>query len=237
MKKALALLLAVITLLSLTACSKKEKTENFGGTWKVDSIEYEGAKFSVQEWNNMEDEDFSEFYIIFKDGGKAYVYDDGYGDLVDWLKSDDSIMIGDEKCSIVDKMICFDYYGDKIYLKKVSDNQTIPQEKDTNDDENEDEYSENVSVDDKSENTDTEWKEFLADYEAWVDDYIEIVKKYKENPADTSILSDYSAMLSEMSEWTEKADEIELELEDTNAAIEYSAELLRIVAKLSEVAY
>lgn len=234
MKKALSLLLAVIMILSLTACSKKEKNEKFEGTWKIDCIEYEGSKFSVQEWNNMEGEDFSEFYIIFKDGGKAYVYDGDYGDLVDWLKSYDSIMIGDEKCSIVDKMICFDYYGDKIYLKKVSDNQTIPEEKD---DENldKDEYLEDVSGDD--ENADTEWKEFLTDYEAWVDDYIEIVKKYKENPADTSILSDYSAMLSEMSEWSEKADEIEIELEDTNAALEYSAELLRIVAKLSEVAY
>ena len=86
---------AVIMITSLTACGEKEKNEDFGGTWKVDSIEYEGSKFSVEEWNNMEDEDLSGFYIIFKDGGKAYVYDDGYGDLVNWLKSDDSIMIGD----------------------------------------------------------------------------------------------------------------------------------------------
>lgn len=95
MKKLFALLLAVIMITSLTVCGEKEKNEDFGGTWKVDSIEYEGSKFSVEEWNNMEDEDLSGFYIIFKDGGKAYVYDDGYGDLVNWLKSDDSIMIGD----------------------------------------------------------------------------------------------------------------------------------------------
>ena len=95
MKKLFALLLAVIMITSLTACGEKEKNEDFGGTWKVDSIEYEGSKFSVEEWNNMEDEDLSGFYIIFKDGGKAYVYDDGDGDLVNWLKSDDSIMIGD----------------------------------------------------------------------------------------------------------------------------------------------
>ena len=54
------------------------------------------ASFSVFPVATMtEDEDLSGFYIIFKDGGKAYVYDDGYGDLVNWLKSDDSIMIGD----------------------------------------------------------------------------------------------------------------------------------------------
>lgn len=246
MKKLLALLLAVIMITSLTACGEKEKKEDFGGTWKVEFIEYEGSKFTVEEWNNMEDEDLSDFYIIFKDGGKAYVYDDEYGDLVDWLKSDDSIMIGDEKCSIVDGMICFDYYGDKIYLKKTSDNQEIPKEDDESDDVDEDLNSEEDSTTNETTSSDTakdssaddaEWKQFLKDYEAWVDDYIEIVKKYKDNPSDMSILSDYTEMVSEMADWSERADEIELELEDTSAALEYSAELLRIAGKLAEAAY
>ena len=36
---------------------------------------------------------------------------------------------------------------------------------------------------------------------------------------------------------TEGIPEIELELEDTNAALEYSTELLRIAGKLAEAAY
>ena len=232
MKRLLALLLALIMITSLTACGGKGKNENFVGTWKVDCIEYEGSKFSVEEWNNIEDEDLSDFYIVFKDGGKAYVYDE-YGDLVNWLKSDDSIMIGDEKCSIVDGMICFDYYGDKIYLKKTSESQEIPKE-----DEDDSSVDETTSYETENDTTtdDAEWKQFLKDYEAWVDDYIEIVKKYKDNPSDTTILSDYTEMVSEMADWTEQADEIELELEDTSAAIEYSAELLRIAGKLAEAA-
>lgn len=241
MKKLLVLLLVVMMITSLTACSKKEKSEDFGGTWKIDSIEYEGSKFSVEEWNNMEDEDLSGFYIIFKDGGKAYVYIDGYGDLVNWLKSDDSIMIGDEKCSIIDGKICLDYYGDKIYLKKTSDSQEIPKEDAGEDLTYEDDSSvvETISpeVEKDSTNDDAEWKQFLKDYEAWVDDYIVIVKKYKDNPSDMSILSDYAEMISEMTDWTERADEIELELEDTDAALEYSAELLRIAGKLAEATY
>ena len=100
---------------------------------------------------------------------------------------------------------------------------------------------------DKSEETKTpsindstgteEWKQFLKDYEAWVDDYIAIVKKYKDNPTDMSILTDYTNMVSEMADWAERADEIELELEDTDAALEYSSELLKIAAKLAEAAY
>ncbi len=79
-----------------------------------------------------------------------------------------------------------------------------------------------------------EWRQFLKDYEAWVDDYIEIVKKYKANPSDTSILSDYTEMTSKVVEWSEKADEIASELEDTSAALEYSKELLRIAEKLEK---
>ena len=77
----------------------------------------------------------------------------------------------------------------------------------------------------------------MKDYEAWVDDYIEIIKKYKDNPTDMSILSDYTEMMSEAAEWTEKADEIELELEDTDEALEYTKEVLRIAGKITEAAY
>ena len=40
----------------------------------------------------------------------------------------------------------------------------------------------NTQTDSKeNSNNSAEWKEFLKDYEEWVDDYIEIVKKQKEN--------------------------------------------------------
>ena len=89
---------------------------------------------------------------------------------------------------------------------------------------------------DISSSDDTGWRQFLKDYEAWVDDYIAMVKKYQSNPTDMSILSDYTEMMSELTNWAKRADEIEIELEDTDAAIEYSQELLRIAGKLAEVA-
>lgn len=248
MKKILTILLAVIMITSLTACGAKNN--NFEGTWKVDSIEYEGSKFSVKELKNSTNEDLSslyeglnEFLLILKDGGEAYLYVNGYGDSGDWSKSDDgnNIMIGVQKCEIVDKMICLDFDGNKVYLKKASNSQEIPKKDGA---ENEDPSKDDNSVDkttssesEKSSTDDAKWKQFLKDYEAWVDDYIAIVKKYKDNPTDMSILSDYTEMVSEMTEWSEKADEIELELEDTDAALEYSAELLRIAGKLAEAAY
>ena len=75
----------------------------------------------------------------------------------------------------------------------------------------------------------------MVEYEEWVDDYIEIVKKYNNNPSDMSILSDYTEMVSEMTEWTDKADDVELSITDTDEALEYSQELLRIAGKLAKV--
>ena len=124
-KRILALLMALTFVFMLTACGEKQKSKKMVGTWEVDCIEYEGSKFSVEEWKNLEDEDFSNFFIILKDGGKAYIYDDGYDELVSWLYADDNIMIDSEMCSIVDGMICLDHYGDKIYLKRTSKNQEI----------------------------------------------------------------------------------------------------------------
>ena len=87
--------------------------------------------------------------------------------------------------------------------------------------------------------TDAEWKQFLKEYEEWVDEYIEITKKYKDNPSDMSILSDYTDMMTEMAEWTSKTEKMEKELENASPAelAEYSAILAKIVAKLAEDKY
>lgn len=91
----------------------------------------------------------------------------------------------------------------------------------------------------EEESLDTEWKQFLQDYEEWVDKYIEITKEYKDNPSDLSVLSDYTDMMTELTEWASKTEKMEKELENASSAelAEYSAELARIAAKLAKVAY
>lgn len=91
----------------------------------------------------------------------------------------------------------------------------------------------------QSTSSTVEWRQFLKEYEEWVDDYIVILKKYKKNPSDISILSDYTEMVTELAEWTTKTENMEKELENASPSelAEYSAELLRIAGKMSEVAY
>ena len=85
-----------------------------------------------------------------------------------------------------------------------------------------------------NENTESEWKKFIKDYEAWVDEYIELTKKMKNNPTDTSILTEYTDMASKALEWTERSEEIQKSITNQQEAIEYANELLRIADKMLE---
>ena len=90
--------------------------------------------------------------------------------------------------------------------------------------------------DNTNDATAPQWKQFLSDYEAWVDEYVELTKKYSNNPSDLSILSEYTEMAEEAVEWQTKADELTAELEEASPAelSEYSAALLEIAAKLAK---
>ena len=48
--------------------------------------------------------------------------------------------------------------------------------------------------------------EFLKGYEKFMDDYIAIIKKYKKDPTNMSIMTDYVNLLSESSDWESKSE-------------------------------
>jgi len=76
------------------------------------------------------------------------------------------------------------------------------------------------------------WKQFLIEYEQWVDRYIELLKKYNENPTDLTLLTEYIEQMEEIADWADKADKLEDDLtgEDLN---EYLTTLTRIITKLN----
>jgi len=46
--------------------------------------------------------------------------------------------------------------------------------------------------------------DFLAHYEKWVDDYIEIIDSYYKNPSDQTIATRYMELMQEAMEWSTK---------------------------------
>lgn len=82
-----------------------------------------------------------------------------------------------------------------------------------------------------------DWREFLDEYEEWVDSYIALLNKYKANPSDASLITDYYKMASQAAEWSSKADKVKTELTDSSELAEYSARLLKISEKITKAAY
>lgn len=117
-----ALILALV--LSMTACGAGE-AKTLTGTWKVDSVEVDGAEFSLAEMEAMGETDLSQTQIVIKDGGKAYVAEPGYSNIVDWSETKNGICLDGEECEIKDGMICLDTYEGILRFKKVSDSQVI----------------------------------------------------------------------------------------------------------------
>jgi hypothetical protein len=76
-----------------------------------------------------------------------------------------------------------------------------------------------------------DWRQLLKDYEKFMDAYIDVLKKYKENPADLSILSDYMNMMAELEEWTDKYDDMSDEFDDPAELAEFMKEWTRIYTK------
>lgn len=257
MKKVLAIILAIVLIGSVAACVRTAKHKNAEtnttlsdtvyGRWVADHVKSGDSTFSLKEWKNMEDIDLSDVYIIIKEGDKAYMFSDGSGYITDWKLSDEKITIDGETGEYKNGEISFKNYGDiYVYFKKTSDSQVIPDtteettesptttEKPTTEKATEKKETTEKTTKKKKENA--EWKEFLESYEKWVDKYIEILKKYKENPYDVTILGEYSELLSELDKWTEKEEAMEKALEDDpEAYAEYIATLARINKKITEI--
>lgn len=124
MKKIISLLTAVSVLtIMLVGCSGKK--DELVGTWKADSVEVDGTRYTISELESMGDNSLNDSQIVIKEGGKAYVADGNNGDIVDWNKTDTGVKIGEQDCTVVDEMICLKHGEGKVFFKKISDSQEI----------------------------------------------------------------------------------------------------------------
>lgn len=81
-----------------------------------------------------------------------------------------------------------------------------------------------------------EFKEAMDSYEAFYDEYCDLLKKYKENPTDTSLLSEYADMMQTLVDMDEKFkawEDNDLNSEELKYYIEVSS---RISKKLLDTA-
>ena len=74
-----------------------------------------------------------------------------------------------------------------------------------------------------------ECDEFLDGYEKFMDEYIVIIKKMQKNPNDMSVMTDYTSIMTEATEWAEKT-------ADCAADAEFAAKFAAIQMKIANAA-
>lgn len=136
------------------------------------------------------------------------------------------------------------YYDDKsiwsspsveIYFtsdKKKEDNNSNNNEDKTS----EPEESSTSPSTSNSSSTNSSWREVLNDYEAWVDEYVTFMKKYKNASSSdmAAMMNDYTKLLNQQKEWTDKLSSLRGKLSSSDLT-EYLNTLARINQKLSKL--
>jgi hypothetical protein len=120
-------------------------------------------------------------------------------------------------------------------VEKYSDENISSDYDDYSDDEYENISSDygDVSVDEiedtPSTSSSNNCEEFLNGYEKFMDKYIAVIKKMKNNPSDMSVMTDYTSMMTEATEWSSKT-------ADCAADAEFAAKFAAIQMKIANAA-
>ena len=88
--------------------------------------------------------------------------------------------------------------------------------------------SDEASSDESTSGTDC--NKWLDDYEAYMDDYVALVKKYQANPTDMTIMQEYTSMAQKAQSMSSSAPE------DCAGDAAFAARLAKISAKMSAAA-
>ena len=108
--------------------------------------------------------------------------------------------------------------GTEMSTEKASESNSGSEAKTSEDSKSEDKTSSNNKCD-----------QFLADYEAFINDYLEMAKKLKENPQDMSVMTEYSQMTAKASKWAADA-------KDCSADAAFAAKYAQLAARMAQKA-
>lgn len=86
--------------------------------------------------------------------------------------------------------------------------------------------SEQQTNDSDSVESSSDCDKFITDYEEFVTDYIKVLKKYKANPSDTSILTEYTELAQKASEMQSKASDC--------TDPKYATKLMQLASKIAK---
>jgi len=79
-----------------------------------------------------------------------------------------------------------------------------------------------------------EWQVFINDYEAFVDQYIDMMTRMAEDPTDPELIDELTEMMEEVTTWEARIPEIADSIEDEDEMEQFLDEIARVSEKMME---
>lgn len=246
MKKALSTLFVLVIALSLVACGGKNRTHEIPDVFGVNYtdaigiLEGDGFEVSAVEASVGSFSDKLLYPLEKVDKGTVFKIDEYIIDNNGNLNKNYDVFY-DEGLVSADKSLVL-YYAKEDYVleKEVAPVDPAPSTQPSTEPSAETTTppptAESGTNGAEDSSMDPDFKAAMDSYEAFFDEYAAIMKKYKEDPADLSILADYTKYMGQYADMMQKMEA--WENEDLNAAeLAYYLEVQnRITQKLLEIA-
>lgn len=231
MKKKWNRIIAVIALLlCLSACGSKRAAQAaaepapqegsaafYCGTWTVTGIGAKGVDFTLEQAAAMGLEGADKVTLILASDQKACLALDGSVTNGAWAVTDTGIRLGTTDLSYLDGRIRLEMEKDVfLYFEKQSDNQDMPEvttaaptEATAEEVPTEPETVPAAEAPTEPETTTPsgirpEFKEAMDSYEAFYNEYCDLLAEYTANPTDLTLLTKYAAMITKAEEMDKK---------------------------------
>lgn len=241
MKRILSAILVLMLALSLVACggknSKNQIPDVFGVNYTdaIGILEAEGFEVSAIESSVGSFSDKLLYPLEKVDKGTVFKIDEYIVDNNGNLNKNydvfyDEGLVSDDKSVVI-------YYAkeDYVLVKDDTSKETNPAAPPAA--EPSGEATTPSATEGENDNAiDPEFKAAMDSYEKFFDEYVAIIKKYKANPTDMSILTDYANYMGQYADMMQKFEKWENEDLNTAEAAYYVDVQARITKKLLEVA-
>ena len=157
------------------------------GTWAVCGISANGQKVSIQKAIEAGASDIGKLTLVIQRDGTANFVSPDSTDTHSWKPNSKGIEIDGSTLFLSKDWLILSADGSSIFFEKVSTEETVP-----------------VVESDSPVGIRQEFKEAMDAYEAFYDEYCNLIQEYKEHPSDFSILMKYSEMLTKVADIDEK---------------------------------
>lgn len=241
MKRVLSAILVLVLAFSLVACgernSKNQIPDVFGVNYTdaIGILEAEGFEVSTVESSVGSFSDKLLYPLEKVDKGTVFKIDEYIIDNNGNLNKNydvfyDEGLVSDDKSVVI-------YYAkeDYVLVKDDTSKETTPSTQPATGPSG-DSTTPPATEGEKDSTIDPEFKAAMDSYEKFFDEYVAIMKKYKANPTDMSILTDYANYMGQYADMMQKFEKWENEDLNTAEAAYYVDVQARITKKLLEVA-